>query len=629
MKRWIVLLLAMLLALSPAAALAERETLETTDYLAAQAQVDAALIAEGEAGYSFEEPLVVLNPYGNAPLSAVAVFSTREETGGTVTAKGKAPEDNISGSFPAAKTHFVPVYGLYAGGVTEVEFKLDDGRVSTVEIETEPLDLGLANFAVNMRDAARYDYEKLTICANMILRCYAGYDSKGDLRWALTDTGANAITLLENGRFAIPNVHGHGAEFPNGLTGVREVDPLGKVYNVYVWNGGEHHEIIEMPGGNLMAASSMPGYVTDRDYIAEIDPASGEVVWELDMSEVIAPGSSGGVEDAGRDWCHMNALAYDEASDALLISCRHLEAVVAVRRETKELLWILGDPSGWDEAYAPYLLEPIGENFGWPYGQHQLTLLSNGDLLLFDNGEYGRAKAPDQDRAVAVEDNYSRAVIYRLDVENGTVEQIWEYGRALGASHYAGSMSGVQLLDEASESYLVDFGTCESERGTETYIHYIVGDEPIWEMNYTGSSTYRAYRYALYQDAAYDPRAKGNWLGDLGETVALEGVEMDAEGARTMPEGVRIEYYPFGALRVAGAFAPEGGEAPERCALVLVQGDGVQRAYDVAYTVSKGADGTLVRPSRWISTTPLPEGEYALYLWIDGESFDTGLSLNL
>ena len=74
---------------------------------------------------------------------------------------------------------------------------------------------------------------------------------------------------------------------------------------------------------------------------------------------------------------------------------------------------------------------------------------------------------------------------------------------------------------------------------------------------------------------------------------------------------------------------PEGGEAPERCALVLVQGDGVQRAYDVAYTVSKGADGALVRPSRWISTTPLPEGEYALYLWIDGESFDTGLSLNL
>ncbi len=618
----IALVLVMLLSCAWAEG-GERATLEVTDYLAAQAEIDTALMAEGEAGYSFEEPLVVLNPYGNAPLSALAIFTTEEELGGTVTAKGKVSEDDISGTFAPAKIHYVPIYGLYAGDVTQVELTLEDGRSTVLEVETEPVDLGLEDYTVQMHNGELYDYSQLTVCGNMILRCYAAYDSKGELRWALTGTGANAITLMENGHFLIPTIEGHGAEFPNGLTGIREIDPLGKVYNEYVWNGGEHHEILEMPDGDLMAASSIPGYATDRDYLAEVDPATGEVVWDLDMAQVTAPGASGGVNDSGRDWSHINSMAYDEESDTLIISCRHQEAVIAIRKETKELLWILGDPSGWDEEYQEYLLTPVGENFGWPYGQHQLTLMENGDLLLFDNGEYGRAKGPDQDTALEGSENYSRVVIYRIDAQNHTVEQVWEYGEELGSKYYAGSMSGVQLLDETTMSFLVDFGTCTSGDRDVTYIQYLVEGTPIWELEYYGSSTYRAYRYSLYQDCTYDPSVKGNWKGDMGETVELEGVEANLEDCAAAAEDLSVQLYPYQALYISGRLPWEGEEGPEEFAVVLVAQDGSQRAYDVAYTTVNGQDGLILRPSRWVSLKNLPEGNYGIYLVIDGATYDT------
>ena len=107
MKRILATLLCMALALSGLALAESRTTLETSDYFDQQSAIDAALLAEGEYGYSFEEPLVVVNPYGNSPLSAVAIFTTEEEIGGAVVAKGHAPEDDVTGTFPPAFTHYV------------------------------------------------------------------------------------------------------------------------------------------------------------------------------------------------------------------------------------------------------------------------------------------------------------------------------------------------------------------------------------------------------------------------------------------------------------------------------------------------------------------------------------------
>ena len=73
--------------------------LQVTNYFDSQAEIDEALLAEADNEYPFEDPLVIVNPYGNSPLTAVAIFSTDELTGGTVTVKGKAMEDNLVDPF--------------------------------------------------------------------------------------------------------------------------------------------------------------------------------------------------------------------------------------------------------------------------------------------------------------------------------------------------------------------------------------------------------------------------------------------------------------------------------------------------------------------------------------------------
>lgn len=203
-----------------------------------------------------------------------------------------------------------------------------------------------------------------------------------------------------------------------------------------------HHEVLELPNGNVLTLSTelfqidqadaerlcpeSPGTNLIGDVVVELDP-EGEVVHEWAMSDVFDPVERPGTElcreqlaiappmwfypeaDDPRDWTHANAIALDEEANALLVSLRHLDAVVAIRYQDDEegdageLLWELG-PHG--------TLELTGEHLAH---QHAHELLGDDELLVYDNGN---DKGPPP---------YSRAVIYRLDAEAGTAEQVWEH----------------------------------------------------------------------------------------------------------------------------------------------------------------------------------------------------------
>ena len=77
-------LLAAMLAAGSVTVLAEEDNTEQEtqeqegDIQEQQSEIDAALQAELENGYALEDALIVVNPYGTAPLSAVAVFTTKK-----------------------------------------------------------------------------------------------------------------------------------------------------------------------------------------------------------------------------------------------------------------------------------------------------------------------------------------------------------------------------------------------------------------------------------------------------------------------------------------------------------------------------------------------------------------------
>ena len=98
-----------------------------------------------EERYSFEEPCVLLNPYGLAPLCAYILFYTEEECKVRFCVRGKTAEADISDVVrKECKWHRVPVYGLYPGMKNTVILTLLDGQNKTIAereltIETEQL----------------------------------------------------------------------------------------------------------------------------------------------------------------------------------------------------------------------------------------------------------------------------------------------------------------------------------------------------------------------------------------------------------------------------------------------------------------------------------------------------------
>ena len=72
--------------------------------------------------------------------------------------------------------------------------------------------------------------------------------------------------------------------------------------------------------------------------------------------------------------------------------------------------------------------DPNAPEFDWPFGQHSPTLLSSGDLLLFDNGVSRHFGSPYA--------SYSRAVIYRIDEAAMTIRQLGQFALTKRESSY-------------------------------------------------------------------------------------------------------------------------------------------------------------------------------------------------
>ena len=163
--------------------------------------------------------------------------------------------------------------------------------------------------------------------------------------------------------------------------------------------------------------------------------SDGEVVQEWPLTAVYDPVERPGTEmcvepnpvappswfypDAAgvRDWTHGNAVVVDEEANWMLVSLRHLDAIVALRYHDDtegpagELLWELG-PQG--------TLELAGEG-DWPYHPHAPELQDDGTLLVYDNGNGRPGTGEGADPA------YTRVVLYDIDEDAGTVTQVWEH----------------------------------------------------------------------------------------------------------------------------------------------------------------------------------------------------------
>ena len=71
-------------------------------------------------GYTLEDANVILNPYGNSPLTALILFETEEEVSPTVTIVGEDELTTFTHTFEEDTKHYLPIYGLYPDKENEV-----------------------------------------------------------------------------------------------------------------------------------------------------------------------------------------------------------------------------------------------------------------------------------------------------------------------------------------------------------------------------------------------------------------------------------------------------------------------------------------------------------------------------
>ena len=69
--------------------------------------------------YTFNNMLAVVNPFGEAPLTALVLFTTIMDYSVRATVKGDTEETDFVAVYPPEKRHRIPIIGLYPGRSTQ------------------------------------------------------------------------------------------------------------------------------------------------------------------------------------------------------------------------------------------------------------------------------------------------------------------------------------------------------------------------------------------------------------------------------------------------------------------------------------------------------------------------------
>ncbi|MBI2392992.1 MAG: aryl-sulfate sulfotransferase [Deltaproteobacteria bacterium] len=368
----------------------------------------------------------------------------------------------------ASTEHEIPVIGLrsarsYALTVTAADARGTSSDAVVVQRLTPPLPADFPPLRVVASQPSR---------SGLTLFPVSRWKGYGVDRWGyvIAVDAAGEVVWYASTRSTVADVQ-RGARgqirFMFDERGVAELSPLGKLERALLAEGPRrdpssveagvvpvavdtiHHDVIELPNGHWLALATESRTITptqcptyDKTYevvgdvVVELDPASGAVLGKVSMFDLLDPCRRvdtafksafwAPVYGAGSaDWTHANAVFYDPSRNAVLVSLRHQDWVVAYRYAADA-----GGPAGSllyrFGADGDFSLGGDGALF--PYHQHAARVLPDGHLSLFDNGNT-RPGTDDTNLAMLPA---SRAVEYELSMSGPRstwkATQVWQYG---------------------------------------------------------------------------------------------------------------------------------------------------------------------------------------------------------
>ncbi len=611
----------------------------TKNLIAIQSKKESDFKTEG---FTVDNPNIILNPYGNSPLSALIIFETTNKISPKVTIKGKDKHSTYTHTFDSNKKHYLPIYGLYPDktNIIIVEYLDNDQKIKKeFKIETEKLP---DDFILPTNIKANKDKlsNELYFFSPSSKGYTCAYDVNGDVRWYLTNNALWKIDRLKNGHLLVSTERRINA--PYYMTGLYEIDLLGKIYNEYSLEGGYHHDYYEMENGNLLIASDDFSGGTVEDIIVELERDTGNIIKTFDLKDILKQTDGKSDNWTEYDWFHNNSVWYDKKTNSITLSGRHQDAVINIDYETGKLNWIIGDSTNWSKEYQKYFFKPIGE-LEWQWSQHAAMITPEGYVFILDNGNN---KSKIKEEFVPATKSYTRGVMYEIDTKNMTIKQIWQYGKERGSKFYSPYISDVDYLDKSH--YIVHSGGIVYKDGkiqnapaglsgadklVSTTVE-ILNDEVIFEINLP-TNNYRVEKMSLYEDDKQLEFSKAKRIGSLGQT------KIDSKKFGFMSNSIKIddEYksHNITLTKEIDRLVVSGQFKKDQDINVILYKNMNQKLYNIRvskkpytalcldiFTEEENEFGITV--TKYINSEKL-KGKYSIYIQIDDKIYNTKKSV--
>jgi len=224
--------------------------------------------------------------------------------------------------------------------------------------------------------------------------------------------------------------------------------------------------------------------------IQEVTPA-GALVWEWRTDQhfnILDTTPDNSLTASVIDYAHCNAVEVDTDGN-LLLSSRHFDEITKINRANGDIIWRMGGSFCTNNQFA-FENDVVhdGTNvlfFGFSH-QHGIRRLSNGHVILFDNGNL---KTP----------HISRVVEYELDESNKIARLIWCYTNDPPVTTMA--MGYAQRLDNGNT--VIGWG---QNSNALAMTEVTAQGEKVFELGFpVGIYSYRAYRFVYGMDAVTLP----------------------------------------------------------------------------------------------------------------------------
>ncbi len=345
-----------------------------------------------------------------------------------------------------------------------------------------------------------------------------GVFAQGVLDFKIQSNGKLSAFALELGKFVVMD------------SNFNFVDTVGAVgYNT------DFHDFLILPDGNYLVIAEVfrtmdlsqivPGGHQNAQIksfiLQKINRTTKQVVWEwdaLDHYSVLDATEDILLDDSYINPFHINSVKLTNDGN-FLISCRHLDELTKINSQSGAIIWRMGGSKCRNNQFL-FANDTIGNFFGFSH-QHDAIQLSNGNILLFDNGNL---KA----------NPFSRAVEYQIDENNRSVRKVWEFRHPNNI--VSNSMGSVQRLPNGNT--VIGWGGVDAESG-HNYLLTEVTQNGTIAIELTGSSgTYRAYRYIFKMDAVtLNVSGTGTynfWDSQFNTNAALQITSLSGTGKITL-----------------------------------------------------------------------------------------------